>query len=127
MATAQQGEVTRLLRQWSEGSPEALEELTPLVYQELKRLARSYLRNESKEPLLQTTALVHEAYLRLIGLDMSWEGRCHFIAISAKTMRRVLVDGARAARATMAATSFPSCVRNSVISVSDAHSSTIIS
>ena len=95
MPTAEQGEVTRLLLRWSEGDADALEKLTPLVYDELKRLAHSYMRDERSEPLLQTTALVHEAYLRLVGLDVSWEGRCHFVAISAKTMRRVLVDQAR--------------------------------
>ena len=77
MPSAGQGEVTQLLLQWSEGDAEALEKLTPLVYDELKRLARSYMRDESSEPLMQTTAQVHEAYLRLVGLDVSWEGRCH--------------------------------------------------
>ncbi|MEM7586525.1 MAG: ECF-type sigma factor [Acidobacteriota bacterium] len=95
MPTAKQGEVTRLLLQWSDGDLEALERLTPLVYDELRRLSRSYLRDERREPLLQTTALVHEAYLRLVGLDVDWQGRGHFVALCARMMRRVLVDGAR--------------------------------
>ena len=95
MASTEQGEVTRLLVQWSEGDKAALEQLTPLVYDELKRLARSYMRDERRQPLLQTTALVHEAYMRLIGMDVDWQGRSHFVALSAKMMRRVLVDGAR--------------------------------
>ena len=95
MPTAKQGEVTRLLAQWSDGDLEALEKLTPLVYDELKRLARAYMRDERREPLLQTTALVHEAYLRLVGLDVDWQGRGHFVALCAKMMRRVLVDSAR--------------------------------
>ena len=93
--TAQQGEVTRLLLRWSDGDSEALEQLTPLVYDELRRLAHSYMRDERREPLLQTTALVHEAYLRLVGLEVDWQGRGHFVALCAKMMRRVLVDGAR--------------------------------
>lgn len=90
-----QGEVTLLLLRWSDGDAAALEQLTPLVYDELRRLARSYMRDERREPLLQTTALVHEAYLRLVGLDVDWQGRGHFVALCAKMMRRVLVDGAR--------------------------------
>jgi RNA polymerase sigma factor (TIGR02999 family) len=90
-----QGEVTRLLLEWREGDADALERLTPMVYGELKRLARHYMRDERKERELQTTALVHEAYLRLTGLDLEWEGRSHFIAVAARLMRRVLVDAAR--------------------------------
>ena len=88
-------EVTELLIQWSRGSESALEQLTPLLYGELKRLAHHYMRDERKEPILQTTALVHEAYVRLIGLDMAWEGRSHFVAVSARLMRQILVDQAR--------------------------------
>ncbi|MEE8523461.1 MAG: sigma-70 family RNA polymerase sigma factor [Thermoanaerobaculia bacterium] len=95
MPTAEQGQVTRLLLRWRDGDREALEQLTPLIYDELRRLARSYMRDERREPLLQTTALVHEAYLRLVGLDVEWQGRGHFVALCAKMMRRVLVDGAR--------------------------------
>lgn len=92
---AVKGEVTQLLLRWSAGDAEALERVTPMLYSELKRLAHHYMQDESKEPVLQTTALVHEAYLRLVGLDMSWEGRSHFVAVSARLMRQVLVDRAR--------------------------------
>ncbi len=95
MPTAEQGQVTQLLLRWRDGDHEALEQLAPLVYDELRRLARTYMRDERREPLLQTTALVHEAYLRLIGLEVDWQGRGHFVALCAKMMRRVLVDGAR--------------------------------
>lgn len=92
---AARGEVTELLLRWSGGDADALERLTPMLYGELKRLAHHYMRDESKEPVLQTTALVHEAYLRLVGLDMSWQGRSHFVAVSARLMRQILVDRAR--------------------------------
>lgn len=92
---AARGEVTELLLRWSGGDADALERVTPLLYGELKRLAHHYMRDESKEPVLQTTALVHEAYLRLVGLDMSWQGRSHFVAVSARLMRQILVDRAR--------------------------------
>ena len=87
--------VTRLLLAWREGDEGALDDLTPIVYDELRNLARRFMSDESRRGVLQTTALVHEAYLRLVGLDVTWEGRRHFFAIAARTMRRVLVDYAR--------------------------------
>ena len=87
--------VTRLLVEWRNGDPEALDRLTPIVYDELRRLARRYMRREARSDVLQTTALVHEAYLRLVGEDVAWEGRSHFFAVAAKLMRRILVDFAR--------------------------------
>ncbi len=87
--------VTRLLLRWKEGDHEALEELTPIVYNELRRLARRYMSGERSGHLLQTTALVHEAYLKLVGLGIEWQGRVHFYAVAARLMRRVLVDYAR--------------------------------
>ncbi|MEM7352370.1 MAG: sigma-70 family RNA polymerase sigma factor [Acidobacteriota bacterium] len=93
------GGVTRLLLQWKDGDREALEELAPIVYSELRRLARHYMSGENAGHLLQTTALVHEAYLKLVGLDVEWRGRVHFFAIAARLMRRVLVDYARERRA----------------------------
>lgn len=90
-------DISRLLRQWSDGNRAALEELLPLVYEELHRQAARYLRRERADHTLQTTALIHEAYLRLIDQrDMHWESRSHFFAIAAQMMRRVLVDYARA-------------------------------
>ena len=88
--------VTQLLRQWSEGSRDALDDLLPLVYDELHKQARRYLRRERQDHTLQTTALIHEAYIKLIGQsDVRWESPNHFFAIAAKMMRRILVDHAR--------------------------------
>src|SRR6516165_9150150 len=88
--------VTELLKGWSSGEQEALEELIPLVYHELHRLAHRYMARERDGHTLQSTALVHEAYERLIDLkDVSWQNRAHFFAVSAQLMRRVLVDYAR--------------------------------
>ena len=90
-------DISRLLRQWSEGNRAALEELLPLVYDELHRQAARYLRRERMGHTLQTTALIHEAYLRLIDQrDVRWQSRTHFFAIAAQMMRRVLIDYARA-------------------------------
>jgi len=89
--------VTRLLRAWGQGEDAALEELLPLVYQELRRLARRYMFGERPGHTLQTTALVNEAYLRLVNSrQVNWQNRAHFFAISAQLMRRILVDYARA-------------------------------
>jgi RNA polymerase sigma factor (TIGR02999 family) len=87
--------VTRLLLQWTEGDKQALEDLLPLVYDELRRLARSYLQRERPGHTLQSTALVHEAYMRLVDQDVSWQSRAHFFGIAAQMMRRILVDHAR--------------------------------
>lgn len=88
--------VTRLLEDWSGGDESALEKLTPLVYDELRRLAAHYLRNERSDHTLQATALVHEAYLRLLELNqIEWQNRAHFIGVTANLMRKVLVDHAR--------------------------------
>jgi RNA polymerase sigma factor (TIGR02999 family) len=91
------GEVTRLLRKWSSGDRDALETLLPLVYAELRRLAGAYLRNERAGHTLQPTALVHEAYLKLVGgAAVDWKDRAHFFGVAARAMRQVLVDHARA-------------------------------
>lgn len=89
--------VTRLLLDWKSGDQSALEELMPVVYGELRRLAGHYLRNEKSGHTLQPTALVHEAYLRLVDLNqMEWQNRAQFFGVAANFMRRVLVDHARA-------------------------------
>jgi RNA polymerase sigma factor (TIGR02999 family) len=94
---SQNAEVTVLLRAWGQGDEAALEQLTPLVYNELHRMARRYMRNERTGNTLQTTALVNEAYLRLVDLKGAvWQDRTHFFALSAQMMRRILVDAARA-------------------------------
>lgn len=91
-----QHEVTELLRQWRSGDKEALDRLTPLVYDELHRLAHQYISRERPGHTLQTTALVNEAYLRLVDQkDVDWESRAHFFAVSAQIMRHILVDYAR--------------------------------
>lgn len=89
--------VTRLLLQWTDGDAHALDQLLPMVYDELRRLAQSYLRKENVGHTLQSTALVHEAYLRLVDQrSVNWQNRSHFFGIAAQMMRRVLVDHARA-------------------------------
>jgi len=89
-------DVTHLLSQWANGDERALEDLTPLVYKELRRLAASHLRKERKSHTLQPTALVHEAYLRLVDQSTPrWENRSHFYGIAARLMRQILVEHAR--------------------------------
>src|SRR6476659_7382767 len=89
-------EVTSLLQAWSAGNPEALERLVPQVRAELQRLARHYMRKERPGHVLQTTAHVNEAYMRLIDWkNVSWQNRAHFFGVSARLMRRILVDIAR--------------------------------
>jgi RNA polymerase sigma factor (TIGR02999 family) len=91
------GKITALLKAWAGGDLAAHEQLVPLVYRELHRLAQYYRRNAGAGDTLQTTALVHEAYLRLVDInDIDWRGRSHFFAVSAQLMRRILVDAARA-------------------------------
>ena len=88
-----------MLRAWSGGDRAALERLMPLVYQELRRMARRYMHREQQGNTLQATALVNEAYLRLVDVSsVSWQDRAHFFAISAQIMRRILVEAARARR-----------------------------
>ncbi|MGH9935201.1 MAG: sigma-70 family RNA polymerase sigma factor [Blastocatellia bacterium] len=97
MTIPSEKEVTRLLVAWSDGDQAALEQLAPLVYSELRRLARRHLGRERQGHTLQTTALVHEAYIRLIDQqEVRWQNRAHFFAIAAQMMRRILVDYARA-------------------------------
>jgi RNA polymerase sigma factor (TIGR02999 family) len=94
------GDLTALLRRWSTGDESALDQLFPIVYAELRRVAGYYLRMESSRPTLQATALVHEAYLRLVkDTDREWAGRTHFFAVSSRIIRHLLVDHARERRA----------------------------
>jgi RNA polymerase sigma factor (TIGR02999 family) len=95
MGDAQCSETTQLLRAWANGDEGALEQLTPRVYDELRRIAGRFMRNEQVGRTIQTTALVHEAYLKLIDIDnVDWQHRAHFFAVSAQIMRRIL-DRAR--------------------------------
>jgi len=97
MTRASANEITGLLRAWSDGDQAALEKLTPLVYEELHRLAARYMARERPGHTLQTSALVNEAYLRLVDArGVRWQNRAHFFAVSAQIMRRILVDFARA-------------------------------
>jgi RNA polymerase sigma-70 factor, ECF subfamily len=96
VATTQVTDITRLLKAWGGGDPAALGQLVPLIYGELRKLARRRMRAENPGGTLQTTALVNEAYLRLVGVtNMAWQDRVHFFAVSAQIMRRILVDVAR--------------------------------
>jgi RNA polymerase sigma-70 factor (ECF subfamily) len=96
MGTSATHEVSRLLAEWAKGNQQALDDLTPLVYRELRQLAASYLRKEYPGHTLQPTALVHEAYLRLVDQkNPAWEGRSHFFGVAARLMRQILVDHAR--------------------------------
>lgn len=89
-------DVSKLLRAWTGGDHNALEDLIPIVYTELRRLAHHYMRGEHPAHSLQTTALVHEAYLRLVDCKrMQWQNRAHFFALSGQLMRRILVENAR--------------------------------
>jgi RNA polymerase sigma factor (TIGR02999 family) len=88
--------ITHLLNEWRDGDRRALDKLTPLVYEELRQQAARYLRRERPGHTLQTTALIHEAYLRLVDAkDVHWQSRTHFFAIAANIMRRILVEHAR--------------------------------
>jgi len=96
MAATSPKEVTQLLIDWSNGDQAALDQLIPLVYDELRRLARSYMRRERPGHTLQTSALMHEAYLRLVDQrNVQWQNRAHFFGVAAQLMRRILVDHAR--------------------------------
>ncbi len=88
--------VTRLLKEWGSGNKEALDELMPVVYQQLRKLASICLRSERPDHTLRATALVHEAYIRLVDADVAWQDRVHFFAVSARLLRRILVDHAKA-------------------------------
>src|SRR6187431_3140802 len=100
MTTRSSAEITQLLRKWSMGDDKALEQLMPLVYDELHRLAESYLRRERREHTLQPTALVNELFLRFYEQNsMTWQNRAQFFGVAAQLMRRILVDYARAKNA----------------------------
>jgi RNA polymerase sigma factor (TIGR02999 family) len=100
MAETLSHEVTQLLQAWSGGDRAALDRLIPLVYDELHRLAHSYMRREHSDQIFQTTALVNEAYLQLVDTDkMNWHNRNHFFAIAARLMRQILVHSARSRNA----------------------------
>jgi RNA polymerase sigma-70 factor, ECF subfamily len=97
MADVEESETTELLRAWAKGEEAALDRLTPRVYRELRRVAGHFMQNENPGRTIQATALVHEAYLRLIDVtNVDWQHRAHFFAVSARIMRNILLDTARA-------------------------------
>jgi len=97
MTPPESEEITLLLKAWAAGDAFELDRLTSLIYEELRRKARGYMRKERADNTLQTTALVHEAYIRLVNVkNVNWSDRAHFFAVSAQIMRRILVDAARA-------------------------------
>ena len=101
MTTLSPGEVTQLLIAWSNGDQAALNQLMPLVYGELHRMAKRYMASQSPGHTLQTTALIHEAYLKLVGhKEKGWQNRAHFFGVAAQAMRHILVDYARSRHAT---------------------------
>jgi RNA polymerase sigma factor (TIGR02999 family) len=98
--TSPSQEVSQLLRAWSDGDRTALDKLVPLIYDELRRMARRYMDHQQAGHTLQTTALIHEAYLKLIDQkEAHWRNRAHFFGVAAKAMRSILVDYARASHA----------------------------
>ena len=121
------GEVTELLRKWSEGDADALEKLLPIVYEELRRISHNYLRREHSGHTLQTTALIHEAYLRLVkaqGLD--WQNREQFFGIAANLMRRILVDHARTASAAKRGGNAPNLPLDEYLTISGARDENLL-
>jgi RNA polymerase sigma factor (TIGR02999 family) len=113
-------DVTALLSDWSEGKEEALERLTPIVYDELRRLARRYLARERRDHTLQSTALVHEAFLKLVDQkNVRWQNRAHFFAIAAQMVRRILVDHARAHQADKRGAGLPKLSLDEAIGVAE--------
>ncbi len=96
MSTPSTQEVTQLLLAWREGAEDALEKLIPLVHREMRHMARRYMAGQRADHTLQATALVNEAYMRLVGFgQVRWQDRAHFLGVSAQLMRRILVDSAR--------------------------------
>ena len=120
-------EVTQLLVAWGKGNKEALDLLTPLVYRELHKLAESYLRRERDAATLQPTALVHEAYLRLVAQDLpDWESRAHFFGVAAHLMRQILVDHARKHRSEKRGGGAANVPLNEALSLAPEHPAAVI-
>jgi RNA polymerase sigma factor (TIGR02999 family) len=127
MNTASPQQVTHLLAAWGNGDKQALDDLMPLVYRELRRLARRHLRRETTGHTLQTTALVHEAYLRLVGQERArLQNRTHFFAIAAQLMRRILVDYARGRRTAKRSGLAPDVTFDETIVASDGRAADVI-
>ena len=120
-------EVTQLLRAYSDGDPDALDALMPLVYDHLRRLAHARLRAERPDHTLGTTALVHEAYLKLIDVnEVAWQDRAHFLAIASRVMRRVLIDYAHKRRAQKRGGGRQKVALDEEMLISDAHAEALM-
>ncbi len=119
-------EVTQLLVKLSSGDRSALDDLLPLVYDELRRLADRYLRRERSDHTLQATALVNEAYLRLVDQNVSWQNRAHFFGIAAEMMRRILIDHARGLQAAKRGSGGIKLALDEVIDLSDERAADLI-
>ncbi len=120
-------DVTRLLVQWVHGNQAALDELTPLVYDELRQRARNYLRHERPDHTLQPTALIHEVYLRLVGDSLpEWQNRSHFFAIASRVMRQILVDHARRRGASKRGDAIPDVSLDEAIVLSESENSELL-
>jgi RNA polymerase sigma factor (TIGR02999 family) len=127
MTTPSTEEVTQLLVAWSNGNKAALDQLMPLVYRELHRLARRHLGRENAGHTLQTTALVNEAYLRMVGQKESqWQNRAHFFAIAAQMMRRILVDYARSRRYAKRGGGAPKVSFDEIMAVSEGRAEDVV-
>jgi RNA polymerase sigma-70 factor (ECF subfamily) len=119
--------MTQLLVAWSNGDLSVLDELAPLIYNELRRLARRYMAGESSGHTLQTTALVNEAYLRLVDQqEVRWQNRAHFFGIAAQMMRRILIDHARSHQAEKRGGGAPKVSLDAVVEVSDARAAELV-
>ncbi len=119
-------EITRLLVAWRDGDRAALDALTPFVYEELRRLADRYMRQESGPQTLQATALVHEAYARVATVDMSWQNRAHFLGFMARLMRQILVDRARARKSVKRGAEFERVPLDEAVAVAEESDALVI-
>jgi len=120
-------EITRLLQAYSEGDPRAFDQLLPLVYDRLKRIARSRLRSERPGHTLNTTGLVHEAYLKLVDPpDVDWQDRAHFMAIASRTMRQILISAARNRQAFKRGSGKGTVPIDDELPISDSYSETLL-
>lgn len=119
-------EITQLLVAWSSGDRQALDQLTPIVYDEMRRMAQRYMRNESAGHTLQATALVHEAYARLAGADLPLQNRAHFLAFMARLMRQILVDHARARKSAKRGAGLERVTLDESVAISDESDSVVL-
>lgn len=123
---AEGSDITALLAAYRDGDRQALDRLMPAMYDELRRLARRYMRKESGPGTLQTTALVHEAYARMVNVELSWQNRAHFLGSLAQLMRRILVDRARARKSAKRGAGFVRVMLDEAVSLTDDSGSLVL-